>query len=86
MELKGMATMAYQAIVLAYACYSAFQIRLFAVTNYGRVIHEFDPWFNYRATEFLVDNGWDKFKVWFDTMSWCVPHRAVSCSYHPFEQ
>eukprot|EP00242_Pyramimonas_sp_CCMP2087_P010768 CAMPEP_0198197216 /NCGR_PEP_ID=MMETSP1445-20131203/806_1 /TAXON_ID=36898 /ORGANISM="Pyramimonas sp., Strain CCMP2087" /LENGTH=749 /DNA_ID=CAMNT_0043866419 /DNA_START=119 /DNA_END=2368 /DNA_ORIENTATION=- len=83
MELKGMATVAYQAIVLAYACYSAFQIRLFAVTNYGRVIHEFDPWFNYRATEFLVDNGWDKFKVWFDTMSWYPLGRHVGTTIYP---
>ena len=29
----------------------------------GRVIHEFDPWFNYRATEFMAANGWDKFQV-----------------------
>ena len=29
----------------------------------GRVIHEFDPWFNYRATEYMAANGWDKFQV-----------------------
>ena len=23
----------------------------------------FDPWFNYRATEFMAANGWDKFQV-----------------------
>ena len=39
------------------------QIRLYAVTNYGRVIHEFDPWFNYRATEYMAANGWSKFQV-----------------------
>lgn len=27
----------------------SYKIRLFAVHNYGKVIHEFDPWFNYRA-------------------------------------
>jgi len=27
------------------------------VIVYGRVIHEFDPWFNFRATQYLVDNG-----------------------------
>jgi asparagine N-glycosylation enzyme membrane subunit Stt3 len=29
----------------------------------GRVIHEFDPWFNFRATEYMVENGWEKFQV-----------------------
>ena len=29
----------------------------------GRVIHEFDPWFNYRATEYMAANGWTKFQV-----------------------
>ncbi|CAD7975777.1 unnamed protein product [Amoebophrya sp. A25] len=29
----------------------AYDVRLFAIRKYGYVIHEFDPWFNYRATE-----------------------------------
>ena len=33
------------------ACNEAFQIRLYAIKEYGRVIHEFDPYFNYRAAE-----------------------------------
>ena len=32
--------------------------------RYGRVIHEFDPWFNYRAAEYLVDNGYTAFFNW----------------------
>eukprot|EP00392_Amoebophrya_sp_AT5.2_P010845 g10912.t1 len=31
----------------------AYDVRLFAIRKYGYVIHEFDPWFNYRATEHL---------------------------------
>jgi hypothetical protein len=27
----------------------AYKIRLLAIQNYGTVIHEYDPWFNYRA-------------------------------------
>lgn len=53
-------------------CYAAVYIRLDAVFTYGRVIHEFDPWFNYRATEYLVKNGYDKFNTWFDDESWYV--------------
>jgi len=44
----------------------AYRIRLYAIEEYGRVIHEFDPYFNYRATEYLWANGWDKFSKWFD--------------------
>lgn len=29
----------------------AYRIRLRAIEDYGPVIHEFDPYFNYRATE-----------------------------------
>ena len=29
----------------------AYKICLQAIEEYGPVIHEFDPWFNYRATE-----------------------------------
>ena len=29
-----------------------------------KVIHEFDPWFNFRATEYLVENGLSKFFSW----------------------
>jgi dolichyl-diphosphooligosaccharide---protein glycosyltransferase len=31
--------------------WSAYKIRLQAIEEYGPVIHEFDPYFNYRATE-----------------------------------
>jgi dolichyl-diphosphooligosaccharide--protein glycosyltransferase len=41
--------------VAAYAvgmiAYWAWKIRMQAIEEYGAVIHEFDPWFNYRATE-----------------------------------
>ena len=30
---------------------AAYNIRLFAIQEYGPVIHEFDPYFNYRAAE-----------------------------------
>ena len=33
-------------------------------------IHEFDPWFNYRATEYLAANGWHALFHWLDYMSW----------------
>lgn len=40
--------------VLYIALEAAYNIRLGAINDYGRVIHEFDPYFNYRATEVCV--------------------------------
>ena len=37
--------------VLYKASVEAFNIRLYALKEYGLVIHEFDPYFNYRAAE-----------------------------------
>jgi hypothetical protein len=38
-------------VFLYYILVEAYEIRLYAIKEYGRVIHEFDPYFNYRATE-----------------------------------
>ena len=32
--------------------YTSYTIRLHSVTTFGKVIHEFDPYFNFRATEY----------------------------------
>ena len=37
--------------LLYYCCIEAYKIRLYALEEYGLIIHEFDPYFNYRATE-----------------------------------
>jgi hypothetical protein len=49
--------------VLFKACVEAYNIRLYAINEYGRVIHEFDPYFNYRAAEvsfFLEKLRWSQ--------------------------
>lgn len=61
----------------------AYTIRLHAINEYGRIIHEFDPYFNYRATEYLHEHGWNKFKEWFDYMSWYPLGRPVGTTIYP---
>ena len=68
---------------MALACFFAYDIRLYAVREYGRIIHEFDPWFNFRATQYLADNGWAKFSRWFDYMSWYPLGRPVGTTIYP---
>jgi dolichyl-diphosphooligosaccharide--protein glycosyltransferase len=69
--------------VMYYALNQAYQIRTLAIEEYGRVIHEFDPYFNYRATEYLWQHGWFKFKTWFDYMSWYPLGRPVGTTIFP---
>ena len=40
-------------------------MRLFAVLRFESVIHEFDPYFNYRTTHYLVREGLYEFWNWY---------------------
>ena len=48
--------------------------------EYGFALHEFDPYFNYRATEFLVNNGYNAYLEWNDDKSWHPFGRDVSAT------
>ena len=55
---RGRATFAPQVVTgltLLLICVLAFAVRLFSVIKYESVIHEFDPYFNYRVTRFLTE-------------------------------
>ena len=34
--------------------------------TYGFELFEFDPFFNFRATEYIVENGYDAYFQWID--------------------
>jgi len=38
--------------------------------QWGWELNEFDPFFNYRATQYIVDNGVDAYFQWTDELSW----------------
>ena len=44
-------------VILFLIAILAFISRLLSVVRFESVIHEFDPWFNYRATQYLVNEG-----------------------------
>ena len=69
--------------LLASVFFVAVRIRLFAVITYGRIIHEFDPWFNYRATEYMVEHGYAKFEAWYDDKVWYPLGRHVGSTTYP---
>ena len=46
--------------------------------DFGWELNEFDPFFNYRATQYIVDNGIDEYFQWNDELSWYPHGRNVS--------
>ncbi|XP_062090873.1 dolichyl-diphosphooligosaccharide--protein glycosyltransferase subunit STT3A [Humulus lupulus] len=61
----------------------AFSIRLFSVIKYESVIHEFDPYFNYRVTQFLTKSGIYDFWNWFDDRTWYPLGRVIGGTVYP---
>uniref|UniRef100_A0A8C9XSQ2 Dolichyl-diphosphooligosaccharide--protein glycosyltransferase subunit STT3B n=1 Tax=Sander lucioperca TaxID=283035 RepID=A0A8C9XSQ2_SANLU len=69
--------------ILFLACLAGFSSRLFAVIRFESIIHEFDPWFNYRSTHHLTTNGFYEFLNWFDERAWYPLGRIVGGTVYP---
>ena len=41
--------------------------------DYGNELMEFDPFFNFRATEYIVENGFTEYFTWHDDKTWYLP-------------
>ena len=48
--------------------------------DFGFELNEFDPFFNYRATQYIVDNGISAYYEWNDDLSWYPIGRDVSAT------
>lgn len=62
---------------------AAVGVRLFSVVRFESIIHEFDPWFNFRATKHLVENGLYSFLNWFDDKTWYPLGRVTGGTLYP---
>ena len=62
---------------------AAFSSRLFSVLRFESVIHEFDPYFNYRTTRYLTENGFYSFHNWFDDRAWYPLGRIIGGTIYP---
>eukprot|EP00249_Psilotum_nudum_P012255 c23674_g1_i1 orf=682-2898(-) len=69
------------ALMLIYVL--AFVTRLFSVLRYESMIHEFDPYFNYRTTLYLTEKGFYEFWNWFDSESWYPLGRIIGGTLYP---
>jgi dolichyl-diphosphooligosaccharide--protein glycosyltransferase len=65
--------------VLILSFSTAFLIRSQAA-DYGMELNEFDPFFNFRATEYMVENGFVDYFAWHDDKSWYPEGRNVSAT------
>uniref|UniRef100_A0A7E4ZSY5 Dolichyl-diphosphooligosaccharide--protein glycosyltransferase subunit STT3A n=1 Tax=Panagrellus redivivus TaxID=6233 RepID=A0A7E4ZSY5_PANRE len=70
-------------VVLTLSAAVAFAVRLFAVIRFESVIHEFDPYFNYRTTKFLTEEGYYNFHNWFDDRAWYPLGRIIGGTIYP---
>uniref|UniRef100_A0A2R5L6K1 dolichyl-diphosphooligosaccharide--protein glycotransferase n=1 Tax=Ornithodoros turicata TaxID=34597 RepID=A0A2R5L6K1_9ACAR len=69
--------------ILSLAWLVGFSSRLFAVIRFESIIHEFDPWFNYRSTHYMVKHGFYNFLNWFDERAWYPLGRIVGGTVYP---
>jgi len=65
--------------VLVLAFSTSFLIRS-QPAEYGNQLNEFDPFFNFRATEYILENGISEYFEWHDEKSWYPQGRDVSAT------
>ena len=70
-------------VIMALICILSFCVRIFSVINFESVIHEYDPWFNFRSTRFMVEKGVYDFWNWYDSESWHPLGRVVGGTVFP---
>ncbi|KAI5192049.1 dolichyl-diphosphooligosaccharide---protein glycosyltransferase [Nematocida minor] len=58
-------------------------LRLRPIVRYGVLINEFDPWFNYRCSEYMWRNGIMKYFNWFDRSTWIPEGRDIAATTYP---
>ncbi|XP_049284060.1 dolichyl-diphosphooligosaccharide--protein glycosyltransferase subunit STT3A [Anopheles funestus] len=69
--------------ILTTAAILSFSTRLFSVLRFESVIHEFDPYFNYRTTKHLAEQGFYNFHNWFDDRAWYPLGRIIGGTIYP---
>jgi len=70
-------------MILTMAAILSFSCRLFSVLRFESVIHEFDPYFNYRTTKHLTEKGFYDFHNWFDDRAWYPLGRIIGGTIYP---
>jgi dolichyl-diphosphooligosaccharide--protein glycosyltransferase len=61
----------------------ALLLRLFPFFRFEPLLKAFDPWFQYRVTEYVANNGYLAYFSWYDTRSWYPYGRPIWKSSYP---
>lgn len=72
-----------QVIIFISIAGASISSRLFSVIRFESIIHEFDPWFNFRATKYLVTHSYYEFLNWFDDRTWYPLGRVTGGTLYP---
>ncbi|KAK9372574.1 Oligosaccharyl transferase STT3 subunit-domain-containing protein [Lipomyces chichibuensis] len=72
-----------KAVILLTIAGAGIASRLFSVARFESIIHEFDPWFNFRATKYLVSHDFYSFLDWFDDRTWYPLGRVTGGTLYP---
>lgn len=70
-------------ILVILSCILAFSIRQFSIVINEPIIHEFDPHFNWRCSQYIDEHGLYEFLGWFDNISWYPQGRPVGETSYP---
>ncbi|AET37662.1 dolichyl-diphosphooligosaccharide--protein glycosyltransferase subunit STT3 Ecym_1435 [Eremothecium cymbalariae DBVPG len=73
----------FKTIIIISIFGAAISSRLFSVIRFESIIHEFDPWFNFRATKYLVSHSFYEFLNWFDDRTWYPLGRVTGGTLYP---
>ena len=72
-----------QLCIVILSCVLAVLTRLFSDVINEPIIHEFDPHFNWRCSQYIDEHGFYEFLGWFDNISWYPQGRPVGETSYP---
>jgi dolichyl-diphosphooligosaccharide--protein glycosyltransferase len=71
------------AVGLIAICILALMIRLLPTIGFPIIIRAFDPWYNYREVEFIIENGFAAWFGWYDWTTWVPYGRNIPQTSYP---
>ncbi len=71
------------AVGLIGICFLALMIRLLPTIGFPIIIRAFDPWYNIREVEFILENGFAAWFGWYDWTTWVPFGRNIPNTSYP---
>jgi len=65
-------------VAMAIIFFAALMLRLVPLLNSQPLVRAFDPWFQLKVTDYVVENGYAAFFTWFDETTWVPFGRDIT--------